>query len=145
MDSNQKQIEEAFREVAALCHTVPRKADGYAIDIKGKGIVLRIHWRIERLNKIFVTLRRATPVQSSEYGLPYLVKFKNGSAEDFEHSQSGELKSLVDLTKKYALPYLLGTEEDFADFEAYTAQTVAQNLPATPEIRANKWIRPEWI
>ena len=138
-------IEDAFGEVVALCHTVSRKTDGYAIDIKGEGIVMRIHWRVERLNRIFVTLRRATPVHSSEYGLPYLVKFKNGSGEDFECSRSGELRSLVNLVKKYALPYLLGTEEDFADFEAYTAQAVAQNLPLTPEIKANKWIRPEWI
>ena len=143
-------IRDAFQGVADELHAQFHRGPGCYVDIPGQGVVVRVRWAVERIQGVFVTLFRGhageeTPVR--EYGLAYLVEFKNRfapSSDDVECAKGDDPVALAELTRKYALDYLMGKPLDFSEFEEYAARRIAENAPATPTIRGTKFVRPEW-
>lgn len=113
------------------------------MDVVGCEIGLRVHWRVERMEGIFVTLFR-TSVPEKEYSLVYLIEFENGNPEDIHLAQSNDVAALVDLVRRYCTKYLVGNTQDFQFFVEYANRRIAEQVHDIPEIKATKWIRPEW-
>ncbi len=82
------------------------------------------------------------------FGLIYLIEFL-GREEDIKRDLAllniEDIDNLVFLTNKYALPMLHATDIKFSEFKTFAMNKVRAILPDRFEIRANKWVRPEWI
>lgn len=135
----------AFKCLADEVGLPVHRASDDSIEIYGHDLLIRVRSQIERVRGIFVTIDRRGGGQRCEYGLPYLVEYNGGSKAEIDASVSDDLSILMQLTKRYAIDYLIGKTTDFSAFETFAARKTAERVPKTPEIKANKWIRPEWI
>jgi|SRR6185503_2806718 len=131
------EVLEEFRKVAETCDAVWQVADTYC-QLHKNGITMRVRWAVERIKGVFVTLTTGT----EEYGLPYLVEFRGGSASDFEAARSDNPKSTAEIARRYALPFLEAQALDFRAFLEFVEKRVSENARATPIIHANNTIRP---
>ena len=71
-----------------------------SMDIVGCEIGLRVHWQVERIQGIFVTLFQMS-VPQNEYSLVYLVEFKNGNSDDIKSAQSNSATVLFDVVRRH--------------------------------------------
>lgn len=144
MNAFKKDVLVVFQKLAKkLGLSVSEPSESF-MELFGAEIGLRIRWQIDRIEGIFVTLFRiAEP--NSEYSITYLIEYGEGSSQEIELSKANDTENLLKLVEKYAEELLLGTSDKFRAFEKYAKRRISEQIPETPEIRATKWIRPEWI
>jgi hypothetical protein len=151
MNSTKNEIVATFGEISRAAGLELETTNSSFVEIAGSGLVLRIRWEVERIKGVFVTLLRANTADESsfnEYGISYLVEFKNLpdiDNVDVARSKSNNVVAMAELVKRYALPYLLGEVTDFQAVEEYAKRRISENLPEVPNINASKWVRPEWL
>ena len=143
MDQYKKQAVAAFESFGRTNRLEVSNSTDTSVDIVGCEIGLRVHWRVERMEGIFITLFRMS-VPANEYSLVYLIEFENGKPEDINLAQSNNVTMLVDVAKRYCTKYLVGNTQDFQFFVEYANRRIAEQVHDIPEIKATKWIRPEW-
>ena len=143
MDQYKKEAVTAFEEFAKNSGLVVRSRTDTFIDVVGSEIGLRVRWRVERTEGIFVTLFQVSEPRS-EFSLVYLVEFENGSSEDIELAKSNDPRVLVEFARRYCTKFLSGNLEKFRPFKDFAKRRIAEQVPSTPEMKATKWIRPEW-
>jgi hypothetical protein len=140
MSDLQSEVLQEFRKLADECGAAWKVTDTFC-ELAKNGVTLRIRWSIERIPGVFVTLEAGTP----EYGLPYLVEFRNGTEENLAAASSDDAKLTVNVAKIYATGFLEGTVRDFAAFAEFAEKHAAANVPPTPTILTNRIIRAECL
>lgn len=108
-----------FRKLAELWDATWKVSATY-FELSKNGVTLRVRWTIERIPGVFVTLKMETP----EYGLPYLVKFKGGSEAELAAASSDEVEKTAEITRKYAKEFLDGSVSDFQMFVEFAEECI---------------------
>jgi len=144
MNTFKKDILETFQKLAKKLNLIVCEPLDSFVEIIGAEIGLRIRWKIDRIEGVFVTLFRVAE-PNNEYSITYLIEYEEGSAQEIESTKANDTNKMLMLVEKYATALLLGTSEKFSAFEKYARRRVLEQMPKTPEIKATRWIRPEWI
>ena len=143
MNQYKKQAVTAFEEFAKSSELKSISRSDTFMEIVGRETGLRIRWRVERIEGVFVTLFRLSE-RDREYSLVYLVEFENGNPKDINLAMSNDAGLLADVARRYGTKYLVGDLDKFIPFETYANRRIAEQSLDLPEIKATKWIRPEW-
>lgn len=136
----------AFVALANELQLSLRNVPNEFLELGSAHFALRVREDIDRIEGVFVTIRKQSGKPRREYGLSYLVEYRGGSPAEVQITAGRNAYAISELVKRYAKDYLSGEAKDFAEFEAFAQKRIDEMFPGIRSFGgANKWVRAEWI